>query len=404
MKKNLLSLFTVAILFTARAFSFVIAVPGKNLTIDSNRPAHIIVVGKGADMGLGFLASAHLIVKKYVALYPEHQVIIFSVNEGDDASAPYLTKLNYSIVTEENDNLSMKNIVKAIKKYNIPSLESLDVIAHNFPTFGSVLENKRNRMSPSNDRLEGVSHLFSETFYIKLHGCNTGFVVAPAQANSLGVLVIGSLTSTSLTRPYSDGFWYYADPKLSPVEQVWSPSLLLSEDKATSCKGPMCYRLMPVKSAYNGYWGSLDGGLPYYKAFCPVGKEARCKKAMARSLINLVGNNSQLNKNRSLENITLALQDLMCSSSTVIERKNECLQNVSDVVNKKSNRFRPIWAGKNIKCDLNDCEAQLKCDKILGLVPKPGTCYLENSSDDKNLKTGVTEIEGYLEGFNNLEN
>ncbi len=398
----ILTLFVSSV--TLKSNAFVIAVPGLDGSISTTKPAHIIIVGKGADMGLGFLASAHLHARKYLSLYPDNQVIIFSVNEGEDTSAPYLKNLKYTIITDENDSLNMKNIVKAIKKYQMPSLETMDIIAHNAPTYGAELEDIKTRVKPGNEKFEKLNHLFSETFYIKLHGCNSGFEVAPTQAQNLDVLVIGSLTSTSLTRPYTDGNWYYADDKMSPPEKAWSKNILLNENKSGKCTSPFCYRLMPVRSAYNGYWGSLDAGLPYYKAFCPTGQEAKCKKAMARSLINFVGFNHELNSNRSLENITKALQDLMCPSTTNIDKKNDCKNQVENIAKGTLKTFKPMWNGKNIICNLNDCEAQIKCSKILFLVPKPGSCYLNNSNDDKSLRTGVIEIQSYLEGFELLGN
>lgn len=398
---------SMALVFAAvSADAFVIAVPTPQPSIKSSTPTHLIVVGRGKDMGLGFLESAVAQTKKYQAIYPEHQVVIFAVDDdgGGTDSVSYLKNRNFTMIQATSGNLKMANITRAVEKYNLSRLESMDVISHNAPTFGSVLESNLNRMKPEDDELLPLKSRFAETFYIKLHGCNSGYGVAPGQANTLGVLVLGTLTSTNLTTPHSDGFWYYNDKGQYPESAPQAKDLLLSDTQSMACKGTLCSRLMPVRSPYNGYWGQLDAGLPYFKAFCPVGKDEQCKKAMARSLIDRLGDNAPLNKNRSLENITAALQDLMCPSTTNTEKKQACLDGIDQVVAGNLKRFAPTWTGKNIKCNLNDCQAKVKCKKTLGLFPKAGSCSLPGSVNDADLQTAVTEINAYLEGFRLLGN
>ena len=111
-----------------------------------------------------------------------------------------------------------------------------------------------NRLSIKTIGIEKLKGHFSNDAYLFLHGCNTGFILAPFLSNLLNIPVAASLTSTDFQKLHSDGEFYLTAKGFSPNSD-WAHRNKNSYNFETSCRYGKCLRLKPDNHPYIGYWG-----------------------------------------------------------------------------------------------------------------------------------------------------
>ena len=94
-----------------------------------------------------------------------------------------------------------------------------------------------NRLSIKTIGIEKLKGHFSNDAYLFLHGCNTGFILAPF-----------------LSKLHSDGEFYLTAKGFSPNSD-WAHRNKNSYNFETSCRYGKCLRLKPDNHPYIGYWG-----------------------------------------------------------------------------------------------------------------------------------------------------
>jgi len=391
MFKGLIALIVVATFSTVHASYHVTAFNSE--TIDETKPTHLLVAGNGDDLGLLFEEVAKAKALKYSEINPNNQIVFIAINEKELGSEANLKRYGFKIIRNENATFDGKEFLSEAKKFN--KILSLDIFSHSSAQFGIHLDGREHRLNVSNRGLEKLKANFTKDAFVYLHGCNSGFELAPHLANIWGIPVAGSMTSTNFQKLHSDGNFYLSEEGFAPSSE-WAEFNKLSYNSEVKCNKGVCQRLKPDNTPYVGFWGAYrEGGLPFYKFFCPKNTNDVCQSAMARSMLTHTSI-INLKKDSSLSEYKKAVVDFLCPISAQKDLRSECEGKLEEALITKDYTYNP-FSRPQIECDFNKCQVEIKCEKIL-FAPKPGTCVLKNNFEGK-ATTLVREYIAYLEAY-----
>ena len=388
-------------LFLSTANSYVIFSYKKD-GIRFDKPTRILVTGEGKEQGTQFQEVANSKALKYTELYPSDQIILIAKNESKffNTNKNLIRSWGFLIQSENKSLFNGEALVKDLLKFK--NISSIDFFSHGTAHYGLYLENNTSRFSAATIGIEKLKGHFSEDAYIILHGCNTGFVLAPFLSRVLNVPVSASMTSTDFQRLHSDGEFYLTDRGSYPNGD-WASRNTGSYNKETSCTNGRCIRLKPDNHPYVGYWGEYnDGGLPFYKFFCLNNTIDQCNRAMAKSLFSFIGTKN-IKFNSSFDDFKKVLVDFLCPISSKRDLRGECEANLDMALLTKDETYNPFH-GALLDCNFKTCNADFTCKKMTSPnFPNAKTCILINKSNTK-AKTLIREYRAYLAGFMSLKN
>lgn len=396
MYKYIVSVFVALMLSSAQA-SYIVASFNSDV-LDTNKPTRVLLVGQGDDLKLLFQEVATAKAIKYKEQYPEDQILLIAVNEKDVGSEWALKKWGFTLHDIDRSTLDGKEFLKVAVPFK--KIRSLDIFSHSSAQFGVHLEGHGNRLNLNTKNLEDLSPNFMKDAYAYLHGCNTGFNLAPYLSNVWGIPVAGSMTSTNFQRLHSDGNFYLSEEGFAP-NSAWATENSLSFNEPMNCRKGTCQRLKPDNTPYVGWWGAYrEGGLPFYKFFCVRNSAEDCKRVMAKSLLShsLI---VDLKKNSSLEEYKKGIVDFLCPISSEKDLRAECQAKLGEALVTQDKTYNP-FSRPQIECDFKGCKAEITCDKIFFKgVDKPGTCELKNLATSP-ATTLVREYKAYLDAYKYL--
>ena len=366
--------------------------------IDYQAPTRLLVAGNGDDLGLQFQYVAKAKAMKYFEQNAKEQIVFITINEKELGSEWSLKRLGFKVLRNENNTFDGKEFLKEATRFK--KILSLDIFSHSSAQFGIHLDGKSHRLNVNTKGLETLKASFTKDAFVYLHGCNSGFYLAPHLSNVWGVPVAGSLTSTNFQKLHADSNFYLSEEGLAPSSE-FQESNTLSYNETKQCKDAACIRLKPDNTPYVGFWGAYrEGGLPFYKFFCAKNNEEQCQKVMAQSLLShtLIVN---LKKNSDFETYKKAVVDWLCPVSSKKDLRSECEAKLDEALVTEDKSYNP-FSRAQIECSFKGCKAEVKCEKILitGL-PKPGTCKLSNDLKMP-ATTLVREYAAYLAAFKYL--
>ncbi len=391
MLKSLFAFILVATISTAHASYHVATYNTENL--DMNKPTRLLVAGNGDDLGLLFEEVAKAKAMKYAEQFPTEQIVFIAIQEKELGSDANLNRYGFKILRTESGKFDGKEFLR--EAMNFKKIKSLDIFSHSSAQFGIHLDGREHRLNTSTRGLEKLKSSFTPDAYAFLHGCNSGFTLAPFMANAWGIPVAGSMTSTNFQKLHSDGNFYLSEEGFAPNSD-WAQTNKLSFDTEIKCSKGACQRLKPDNTPYVGFWGAYrEGGLPFYKFFCPKNSTEVCLSAMSRSLLShsLIVN---LKRESTFEEYKKAAVDFLCPINSEKDLRNECAAKLEEALVTKDYTYNP-FSRPQIECDFNNCKVEIKCERIL-IAPKPGTCGLKNNFEGK-ATTLVREYISYLEAF-----
>ena len=389
--------FTAALIFSNVQASFIVATFGSK-EINTNTPTRILLVGQADDLGLLFQEVATAKAIKYQEHFPEDQILLITVNEVALESEAALKKWGFNLQKKEKSVLDGKVFLKITKEFK--KIKSLDVFSHSSAQYGIHLEGRANRINLNTKNLDKLTLNFTKDAYAYLHGCNTGFNLAPYLSNLWGIPVAGSLTSTNFQKLHNDGNFYLSDPGFAPSSD-WARENALSYNKTLKCKQGACWRLKPDNTPYVGWWGAYrEGGLPFYKFFCSKNTTEDCERVMANSMLShsLIIN---LKKTSNFKEYKKGVIDFLCPVSSKKDLRGECEAELEEALITKDMTYNP-FSRPQVECDFKGCQTEISCNKVFILtVDRPGTCELKNLATEK-ATTIVREYKAYLEAYKYL--
>ncbi|MBC7427987.1 MAG: hypothetical protein H7336_05200 [Bacteriovorax sp.] len=399
MLKYIVSLLACVIFSNAQANYIVASYNTPNL--DKNKPTRIMVSGDGDGLGLLFQEVAKARALRYAENNPGDQVVLISFDDKELGTADELVRWGFKIEGTDKSTIDGKVFVDEASKFK--KIQSIDIFSHSSAQYGAHLAGKANHINERTKGLEVLKPNFLKDSYVFLHGCNSGFYLAPFLSNLWGIPVAGSLTSTNFQKLHSDGNFYLIEEGYAPNSD-WATTNTLSTDKETNCQTGTCERLKPDNTAYFGWWGQYsEGGLPFYKFFCAKNNNEDCTRVMAKTMLShsLIIN---LKKTSTLEEYKKGVVDFLCpvpAKNSKTDLRAECHAKLEEALLTGDQTYNP-FSRPAIECDFKGCKAEITCDKILFTgVQRPGTCTLRNDATSTPT-TLVREYKAYLQGYNSL--
>lgn len=368
-------------------------------TVDYSKPTRILVAGAGDDLGSQFQFVAKAKAVKYRDLYPNDQIVFITKEETDLGDDVVILK-NFGFQLLKNDKSTFNGEAFVEELSNFKAIASVDIFSHSSAQYGAHLDGKAHRLTLNTKNVEKVKPNFLKGAYAFIHGCNTGFKLAPFLSEKWGIPVAGSMTSTNFQKLHSDGNFYQTEEGKFPNTD-WVNTNTISFSKEVACKEGGCLRLKPDNHPYVGYWGEYyEGGLPFYKFFCATNTDVECKTAMGKALLSFTSV-KRITTTSSFEDYKKVVVDFLCPISASRELRNECEANLDLALKTGDMTYNP-FSRPLVQCDLKGCEVEITCKKIplLG-VYKPGTCVLDNKHEGK-ATTMVQEYKNYIEAYKYL--
>jgi len=309
----------------------------------------VFIAGFGHEMGLQFLSSAITRAKVHDERYPESraQIILWAKEWNKSRDTAVLRNRGMRILYANSRKLKNKYIFDYLNQ--LPSISSLHIVSHSAAFAGNAIQKSTSRLGPENFPWKELSSKFTPDSYVYLHGCNTGFIVAPAISTLLGRPVFGSLTSTDFQEIFANGNWYHNNAGVgqfpSGMTRLGSSGELYNE--SLSCKKGFCHRMMANRHPYRGYWGRYEVGLPYYRPFCNYGSSVNqdCRVGIAQAIFTTPTISS-----RSWEDKVL---DHMCPRMADAATFDNCVAVL------KGQAGSRVFIGKYLGCSLKGCDFKL---------------------------------------------
>lgn len=369
--------------------------------ISFSLPVRLIVVGKGNDLGLLFQEVARARAIKYAENRSKElieQIVIVATDEKEEDSEWSLKRFGFKVMRSEKKTLDGEKLIEEMLKFK--KILSLDIFSHSSVQFGVHLDGRSNRLNSKTDNVNALKDNFMPGAYAYLHGCNTGFNLAPFLSHAWKIPVAGSMTSTNFQKLHNDGNFYLTEEGYAPNSE-WAKVNALSNDRPWDCSKGACLRLKPDNTPYVGFWGSYqEGGLPFYKFFCTDNSEEVCLSAMAKSMLSH-SLNVNVKVQSSLEDYKKGVIDFLCPVSSKKDLRGECQAKLEEAILTKDMTYNP-FSRAQVECDFKKCKAEVSCKKVIFTdVPKPGTCHLENKMEGP-ATTLVREYIAYLAAYKYL--
>ncbi|MEY4617270.1 MAG: hypothetical protein RJB66_2230 [Pseudomonadota bacterium] len=360
-------------------------------------PTHIIVAGVGMELGMSLQWAAVSKAKRYKDLYPNHQVFLIAhredtVNDNPVNNFNKLPAWGFRLEKSFDKLFTQKGLIDQMAQFS--QIASIDLFTHNSPHYGAQLESKYYRMTPESSENNRLVGHFMDDAYAILHGCNTGFIVAPALSKTWGIPVAGTLASTGFEYLHKDGQFYFSGDGRGRAGRND-----VSFSEPINCENGACSRMKPANFTYDGIWGNFEGGgLNFFKFFCVKNNSSSCYRTMAKSLISSLSI-KVIGERPSLEEYKEILFDFLCTSSSGGKFRSMCRQNleryhVSKVVGKNG------FQGRQVQCSFKECFAKVECFSFNGQLVHH-TCSVKNNWNGQ-VDTLEREYEAYLKGYDLL--
>ena len=326
------------------------------------RATHIILVGRGAELGSMFQSAAAARATRLAALYPNNQILMVVAQEGDYKTNRARLEAWGFRVRRYVDAILTPDYVEG-ELQNVRRVATVDMFAHTSAVYGMQMGGGDNRISAAQQHLEFLRGRFEEGAYAVLHGCNSGYHMAPMYAKMWGIPVAGSFAATEFERLHSDGQFYLYDESFKPAGP-WASVNSLSFATPISCDNGACMRMRPDNWPYEGIWGNYkEGGLGIFKFFCPATGQNSCETTMAEALVsNLFIKKVDLKSSEA--DLIDAVHEYLCPSGLKTKEGSlACISSIQKAYAENNTTYTP-FKGHSIQCDFKGCTWEWKCKPI----------------------------------------
>lgn len=318
------------------------------ISSDNNKKTHFIVAGTGNEGFNIFQQSAIAKGLKYSRMYPDRDVVIVMNTEvGLTENLAWLKNRKVEIEESSAAPLTFTYLLEIVSYFR--NIVSIDIFSHSAIKYGIQLSvgPDGNIFSDDTKRIKKFKSYLNRKAYIVLHGCNSGFYLAPILSDLLNVPVFGSLTSTDFQEKTATGDWYFNNSYDLPEN--------VEMDKSEECKLGLCIRMKPRNAPYVGYWGKFTGGgLSFYKVFCVNMLNDKCLEAMATYSRDFVSSYN-IKNNISYEDYQKAVQEIICPIHARSEIRQECIDGLNQALIKTDVRTYSPFRGTALSCGWEKC-------------------------------------------------
>ncbi|MES3038530.1 MAG: hypothetical protein V4736_11550, partial [Bdellovibrionota bacterium] len=337
----------LAIAFVSSAEAYFVAQIGSSVK-KKNRTTHIVVAGRGDSLGYMFQKTATTKLKKYRDLYPDHQFILLTVEEKNaEKDEQKLYDWGYSEVTRINGRLTANEFFRQAGYFK--EIASIDFFTHNGAHVGINLDGSDTRLKSDNPKWLNLRNDFAPGGYVFLHGCNSGFYMAPQLSEVLSIPVAGSFTSTGFQYLHENHFFYRYDSDSPPLGN-WAVTNPVSFALPLECvKDLGCLRMQADDFPYEGIWGAFTGGgLSFFKFFCRNTRQDDCLSGMANNIKNFISTKAlAANGIPNFEDYKEVVIDYLCPLKLSTNIHEECRQALTTGTDHFYNSFQ----GSPLQCN-----------------------------------------------------
>ncbi|MGE0527805.1 MAG: hypothetical protein AB7P49_12125, partial [Bdellovibrionales bacterium] len=313
-------------------------------------PTHLLVAGHGGAMGTLFQNAAASRAKKYADLFPTHQIILIAVNEMDDEqNGALLGRWGFQVIAKRTRMLSAQNLASEL--YYSTAIASFDLYSHSNRERGAALD-KDQYITPEAWELQSWRGKFTANAWAHIHGCNSGYYLAPALARLWRIPVAGSFTGTHFQRLHSTDEFYPNEKRLAPPGPFAS-SNVFSFSGPQACAKAGCLRMHPDPYAYWGEWGRFSHGLGFYRFFCGSVPESECELRMALSLLGYIGK-VNLRAESPIQEFKSVLWEYMCPINATEDVRARCVAESERALSEGDRLYTPFLS-KSLQCGHNYC-------------------------------------------------
>jgi hypothetical protein len=353
-------------------------------TIDFEKPTRLLISGRGTDLGLQPQFSALGRAQLYLRNFTEDQVVLISVFENP-TNEKRLGKVGWKIQKKNQIRLETHSVMTELLKFK--KIRSLEFFGHNSPSLGTQTDGLGFRFDFRKPEVQSLAPLFDRGAFAIIHGCNSGWLIAPYLAKEWNIPVAGSLTGTRFERLHSNGHFYvYSDSKApSPQWATRADDL----DGMPCIEG--CLRMRPGYSYYKNKWGDFKGPtLSHYKFFCSL-EVKECEKRMALSLSGFLTGHS-LKPTSDINQFRAVVKDYLCpvyADRKVTEECHTALDLIEQSRDARSVHF--VFTKQQLNCNFQGCKAKMTCDDH--------SCTVKFDKDQQ-ATTLADEYLHFMNGFN----
>jgi hypothetical protein len=362
-------------------------IPVKSSALNPTQRTHIVISGRGNDLGPSLQRASAAKIKKIAEVFPKDQILYITTEEKDEKSdTKNLKEMGFQFIERKSETLYPEKLMEELEKYT--QIASVQIYSHGGVVAGIFLDRE-----PRTDKLEIdipwmaknpspqklVGH-FTEDAFVTLNGCNTGHVQAVLLARLWSVPVMGSLSSTHFENQFRDGKFYWADES--------------KKRDMAKCAYGSCYRLRPDNQPYNGMWGVFQQGLSIYKFFCGNISERKCLSGMAASVaINIAP--SDKGPQMDYAEYAEAVREWLCPSGSFGSKlQSTCMEKLATFDFSSSDRTYTPFNGPSPQCNFKSCYADPKCEN-----PYDNPMCPKNLPENKTSTTFVDEYLAYLKAY-----
>jgi hypothetical protein len=415
---KILILIMVSLLTTHSFARSIFNFADQEYVFENNDPVEIFIIGEGDELAHSFVESAVTRARKHKQVFPDRkQLLIWTTEHGSEEDRQYLEERNLKPILIDEKQLPVLDLLNALSK--IKNIHSLHFFGHHSAVYGAALQSGEQKLNfidrhdpwqkkhpEYEQKWREVLRNLTESAYIYLHGCNTGFITAVKMSQQFNIPVFGSLSATAFQNLFEDGKWYHRHPGQFPDEGSWASVNRTSFDEKEVCWKGYCSRLKPEVYPYYGYWGDYDTGLPFYKAFCAYDKSYtkdvdRCYRAMIETIWTWPS--TIKDSHLSYEGFVDSLKDFLCPLNTKDEFSyiNEnCMQMLTDIQEGRTPFLfgERMFHGNTTFCSLDGCEYDWQLEHV-GDEDTPTYIFM---SEDYGNEPFAREFELYLKAYEQL--
>jgi hypothetical protein len=322
--------------------------------LDESQEVRLIVAGRGDELGTLFQLAAISKAEAYLRMDPGAQIVILSAVESEKNNEQELRQfISRKFINTKKIPMSLGAREFFNEATRFKKIVSIDFYTHSTVKFGMRLDRSEDRLESIDDWSQLLPSLTDQS-YLFLHGCNTGFELAPELANQLNRPVMGSLTSTYFQRLTKDQRFVNSDDK-SVRDSQWI--------------SPATYRLIPDAIPYVGHWGHFSGGgLGFFKTFCGGLLADQCIFGMKKMMSFWLSAKIQFQDR---------VMDYLCSGRLDSDFGIKCRKALET-----GNFNLSSFHGNPLKCDFKSCQYELICpqfdDKCDLISPSTGLSTIHN--------------------------
>jgi len=372
-----LSLVLLTVFGAERAEAFIVASFAPN--IDSNAETRVIVIGRGKDMGRQFAQAAMGKALRLREYDPSRNVVVISIREdGTARDRTFFERFGVTFHRFDTALLSGKVLVQELKK--IGPMASLEFFSHSGWAVGPGLEGGDYRFNLETEGLTQLAGRFTRDAFMIVHGCNSGYQMAPGFSKLWGIPVAGSLGATDFQQYFQDGIWYHHNPGQFPSNGQWASRNSTSYESPLNCSEPgsPCYRMKSDNTPYQGIYGKFQTGLGFYKFFCANGEDAACLRGVRKAVLSSVSvvpgrESASITEYRALA------KDWLCGNSDSGSRRKSCEDGI-DSASASGNRTFTGFRGNSLNCSLTGCTWDYNCSRSSNWFTIMEVCGMVNTS------------------------